>query len=408
MINLEYFIAKRLFSAKEENNTHSKAILRIAIFAIALSVSIMLLSVTVLTGFKNEIKDKIIGFGSHITITKLSDNNSYESEPISSSKEFYRDLIENKSISNISVFACKAGIIKTNHEISGVVLKGIGSDYNWSFFSKHLIKGKVLNINDSSLSNSVIISENISKKLKLSLDDDLVMYFAQKPTRVRKFKIVGIYNTNLSEFDKLYVFGDIQHIRELNSWRDDQIGGFEVSINRFDDLDNMTDHIYSKIDYDLNAQNIKEINPQLFDWLNLQNMNVRVILFLMLFVGVINMTTALLILILDRTQLVGVLKALGANNWSVRKIFLFGAVQLIIKGLILGNAIGLGLALFQKIFSFIRLDSDIYYMSTVPIYFDFVQILILNIGTIFICTIVLILPSIIITKITPVKAIRFE
>ena len=406
--NVEYFIAKRLFTAKEENNSYTKPILRIAILAISLSVAVMLISVIVVTGFKNDISNKIIGFGSHITISSFSDNQSYETEPIRIADSLYALILENPDIKHISSFATKAGIIKTNDEILGVVLKGISSNYDWTFFNNNLIEGKCLNLSDSLKTNQVIISENTANILKLGVGDDLIMYFVQDPPRARKFEISGIFNTALVDFDKLFVLGDIKHIQSLNNWNINQVGGVEITVNDFNNLELITEKIYKQIPYNLNAQSIKEKTPQIFDWLDLQDMNVRVILILMLIVGGINMITALLILILERTRLIGVLKALGARNWSIRRVFLYSAVHLIIKGLLLGNTIGLGFAFLQQKFSIISLDPATYYMDTVPIYFNFTHILLLNIGTIIVCYLILIIPSIIITKITPIKAIRFE
>jgi lipoprotein-releasing system permease protein len=406
-MNVEYFIAKRLFTAKEENKSYTKPILRIAILAIALSVAVMLLSVMVVTGFKNDISDKIIGFGSHITISSFSDNQSYETEPIQISESLYTSILEDPEVKHISTFATKAGIIKTNDEILGVVLKGVASDYDWTFFNNNLVAGECFNVSDSIKTNQVLISENSANTLDLGVGDDLIMYFVQNPPRVRKFEISGIYNTALTDFDKLFVMGDIKHIQSLNSWKNKQVGGVEIVANNFNDLELVTEAVYEKIPYNLNAQSIKEKTPQIFDWLDLQNINVRVILILMLIVGGINMITALLILILERTKMIGILKALGANNWSVRRVFLYSAVHLILKGLFWGNCIAIGFAFLQKKFSIISLDSNIYYMNTVPIDFDFTAILLLNVGTIIVCYLILIIPSIIITKITPVKAIRF-
>lgn len=407
IMNVEYFIAKRLFTAKEENKSYTKPILRIAILAIALSVAVMLLSVMVVTGFKNDISDKIIGFGSHITISSFSDNQSYETEPIQISDSLYTSILENPEVKHISTFATKAGIIKTNDEILGVVLKGVSSDYDWTFFNNNLVAGECFNVSDSIKTNQVLISENSANTLDLGVGDDLIMYFVQNPPRVRKFEISGIYNTALTDFDKLFVMGDIKHIQSLNSWKNKQVGGVEIVVNNFNDLELVTEAVYEKIPYNLNAQSIKEKTPQIFDWLDLQNINVRVILILMLIVGGINMITALLILILERTKMIGILKALGANNWSVRRVFLYSAGHLILKGLFWGNCIAIGFAFLQKKFSIISLDSNIYYMNTVPINFDFTAILLLNVGTIIVCYLILIIPSIIITKITPVKAIRF-
>ncbi|MBT5614775.1 MAG: ABC transporter permease [Flavobacteriales bacterium] len=407
-MNVEYFIAKRLFTAKEENNTYTKPILRIVILAIALSVAVMLISIMVVTGFKNDISDKIIGFGSHITISNFTNNQSYESEPISVEQDFYPSITAVEGVKHISTFATKAGIIKTADEIQGVVLKGVSSDYDWTFFKDNLVSGSVFEVNDSVKSNQILISENISKTLDLNVGDGLVMYFVQNPPRVRKFHISGIYNTAMSDFDKLFVLGDINHIQALNGWENNEVGGFEIQLTNFDDLDKITDEVYNLTPYNLNAQSIKEKTPQIFNWLDLQDVNVFVILILMLIVGVINMITALLILILERTKTIGILKALGATNWSVRKIFLYSAVNLIVKGLLVGNAIALSFAFLQKQFSLISLDPATYYMDTVPINFDLTYILLLNIGTVVVCYLVLIVPSVIITKITAIKAIRFE
>ena len=406
-MNVEYFIAKRLFTAKEENNSYTKPILRIAILAIALSVAVMLLSVMVVTGFKNDISDKIIGFGSHITISSFSDNQSYETTPIQISDSLYSSILEYPGVKQINTFATKAGIIKAHDEILGVILKGVSFNYDWTFFNNNLIAGKCFKVNDSIKTNQVLISENSANILQLGVGDDLIMYFVQDPPRVRKFEISGIYNTALYDFDKLFVIGDIKHIQSLNSWGDSSVGGVEISVNNFNNLDQITQKIYEKIPYNLNAQSIKEKTPQIFDWLDLQDVNVRIILILMLIVGGVNMITALLILILERTKMIGLLKAMGANNWSVRRVFLYSSLHLIFKGLFWGNFIALGLAFIQKRFSIISLDPNIYYMSKVPINFDFTNIVLLNIGTIIVCYLILILPSIIITKITPVKAIRF-
>jgi len=428
-MNIEYFIAKKLFTAKEENNSYTKPILRIAIFAIALSVSVMLISIIVVTGFKNVISDKIIGFGSHITISKFTNNQSYESEPVSIYQDFYPSINDNKDIKNINVFATKAGIIKTTEEVHGVVLKGVSSDYNWDFFESNLVAGEVLSLEDSIRSNDILISEEVANLLRLNVSDHVIVYFVQHPKAPRKLKIKGIYNTAMPDFDQLYVLGDIKHIQHLNGWGNDSVGGFEISINNFNDLDKITHNLYNQItlafnqeDFfmsddtivhpipymELHTQSIKEKIPQVFEWLDLQDINVRVILTLMLIVGVINMITALLILILERTRLIGILKALGATDWSIRKVFLYGAVHLIVKGLLLGNIIAFSFAILQRTFSFISLDPATYYMSTVPIYFNFTHILMLNIGTVVVCYLILIIPSIIITKITPIKAIRFE
>lgn len=407
-MNVEYFIVKRLIGAKEGNNRLSRPIIRIAILAIALSVAVMLISIGVVKGFKKDIADKVIGFGSHIQITAFSDNNSYETSAISKNQDFYPSIETESGIKHIEVFATKAGIIKTKEEIHGVILKGVDTDFDWTFFQENLIAGEVLSLNDSSTTNSVMISENIANSLRLKVADNLIMYFVQEPPRARKFEISGIYNTELEEFDELYVLGDIKQIQKLNAWGKDSVGGFALTINDFEELEKQTQMVYEKTPYNLNAQSTKELNPQIFDWLKLQDINVNVVIILMLIVAVINIITALLILILERTKLIGILKAIGQTNWSIRKVFLYNAIYLIIKGLFWGNFLGITLSLFQKQFHIISLNPATYYMKSVPIHLLLSDILILNLGVIITCFIILILPTYLITKITPIKAIRFE
>ncbi len=407
-MNVEYFISKRLFTAKEGNNRYTKPILNIAILAIALSLSMMLISIMIVSGFKQEISDKVIGFTSHITIVNYTDNQSYESEPVNINQDFYPSIINKEGVRHIQVFATKAGIVKTEEEILGTVLKGVGSDFNSLFFHQNLIEGEVPIYNDTATSNYVMISKKVSDLLSLKIEDKLIMYFVDDPPRVRKFIIHGIYETGFNDFDELVVLGDIKHIQKLNQWDSNQVGGFEIMLDDFDNIDEITDQIYEEIDYTLNAYSVKERMPHIFDWLNLQDINVKVILILMLIVAIVNMITALLILILERTRMIGILKAIGASNWSVRKVFLYNAMHLIVKGVFLGNILGLGFGFLQNNFSFISLDPDIYYMNKVPINFDFLNIIMLNLSTIIICYLVLIIPSILIARINPINAIRFE
>ena len=407
-MNVEYFIVKRLIGAKEGNNRLSRPIIRIAILAISLSMIVMLISIGVVKGFKKDIADKVIGFGSHIQITAFSDNNSYETKAISRNQDFYPSIEIENGIKHIEVFATKAGIIKTKEEIHGVILKGVDTDFDWAFFQENLIAGEVPSLNDSSTTNGVLISENIANYLQLKVADNLIMYFIQDSPRVRKFKISGVYNTDLEEFDELYVLGDIKQIQKLNDWGKDSVGGFSITINDFNDLKKQTQIVYKKTPYNLNAKSIKEISPKVFDWLKLQDINVNVVIILMLIVAAINIITALLIMILERTKLIGILKAIGQTNWSIRKVFLYNATYLIIKGLFWGNLLGISLSFLQKEFHIISLNPAIYYMKSVPIHLLLSDILILNLGVIITCFIMLILPTYLITKITPIKAIHFE
>ena len=406
-MNTSLFIAKRLYNAKENNNSYTRPIIRIAILAVALSVSIMLLSVFILSGFKAEISDKVFGFGGHINISKFSYNQSYENDPINYSNEIVSKIESIDDVENIQQFATKAGIIKKEEEILGVIIKGVGQDYNWKFFEKNLVLGE-LPIYDSVTSNKVLISENISKKMKLEIGDDLVMYFVQKPTRVRKFIISGIYKTGLTEFDEITVLADIKHIQKLNNWNNNQIGGYEVLLNNIDNLQYNSDLIDETIDFDLKAISIKDKYPQIFDWLRLQDFNVLIILILMLIVGGVNMITSLLIIILEKSRLIGVLKAIGATNWDIRKVFIYNSLYIISSGLLFGNLIALSFSIAQKYFNLIKLDENIYFMSYVPIKIEFLSLLSINIGTIIICYLILVIPSIVISKISPAKSIKFE
>ena len=409
-MNFEFFISKRLIRSKD-TESFSKPAVRIAILSIALGLAVMIISVAIVTGFKNQIADKVIGFGSHIRITKFDENTSFENQPISKKQPFYPSFNNVEGIRHIQVYATKAGIVKTENEIQGVVLKGVGSDYDWSFFKDKIIAGKPLKICDTAKTNDVLISKILATKLRLQVGDKLPMYFitdsASAPL-ARPFKVAGIYETGLEECDKMYVICDIAHIQKLNGWTKDQVAGFEILINDFGDLDKVGKYVYDHIDYTLNAQTIKQLYPQIFDWLALQDMNVIIILALMILVAGINMISTLLILILERTNMIGIFKALGTRNWSIRKIFLYNATYLIGKGLIWGNVIALALCIFQLQTGIFTLPQESYYVNVVPVNLNVFYILLINIGTLIISFLMLLVPSYVITRISPVKSIRFN
>ncbi len=408
-MKLEFFIAKSIISKNKAN--FSRPIIRIAIVSIALGVAVMILSIFIVTGFQTEIRNKVIGFGAHIQITNYNDNQSMESSPVSIKQPFYPSYNNKPGIKHIQVFATKAGIIKTDKDIEGIVLKGVGSDYDWTFFNDKMVKGKGFKVSDTGKINDVLVSLTLANKLRLDTGQSLVIYFinaGQTVPSVRKFKISGIYNTGLEEFDRMYVFSDIHHIQKLNNWDSTQVGGFEIAINNFKDLDNITTSIYNDIDYNLNCTNITQQNPQIFDWLAFQDINVRVIIIMMIIVAAINMISALLILIIEKTTLIGILKALGMNNWSVRKVFLINAAYLILRGLLWGNVIAIGLSLIQLKFGILKLDPDSYYVREVPINFDWTNLLLINLGTFGVCVLVLIIPTYVVTRISPIRAIRFN
>jgi len=414
-LNTELFIAQRIVTGKSTENRITRPVIKIAILGIALGLAVMIIAMAVVTAFKKEVRSKVIGFGSHIQIINYDTNTSYETSPIRKNQSFYPVIEDIPGIKHIQIFGIKAGIIKTKKEIQGVVLKGIGSDFNWDFFKKNLKEGSVFQVNDTTRTDKVLISKILSGLLQLKTGDSFVMYFVQDPPRMRKFTVSGIYETSLEDFDKTFVLADIKHIQRLNNWSPSQISGFEITIDKFRDLDKMTWLVRQKVGTSftknntrLRVENIREKYPQIFDWLNLQDLNVWIILILMLLVAGFNMISGLLILILERMNMIGILKALGARNWSIRKIFLYQSAYLVTKGLLWGNLIGLGLCYIQYHFGIIKLNPETYYLKTVPIHFSLTIILGLNIGTLLIIILILILPSYLISRISPVKTIRYE
>ena len=414
-MNLPYFIAKRLIKAKDDQKSFSKPINVIAIVGIALGLAVMIISVAVLTGFKKEIREKIVGFGGNIQIVNYDSNISYETSPIRQGREFVDKIKELPGVTHIEVFATKAGIISTGEEIQGVVLKGVGSDFDWGYFSKNMVEGVFFTVNDSVRTDEVIISKKISDMLRLKPGDSFNMHFIQDPPRVRRFNVAGIYETSLEEFDEIYVFCDINHIKRLNGWDDDQISGFEIFIDDFDELDRMTLAVRDAVGYSITEEeesykitNIRLKYPQIFDWLGFQDLNVAIIIVLMLIVAGFNMISGLLILILEKTNMIGILKALGSNDKTIRRTFLYQAAYLIAIGLAWGNLIGIGLALLQSTTGIISLDPTSYYLKSVPINLELTHVLLLNAGTMAIIIAMLLLPSKLISKITPVKAIRYD
>ncbi|MGB0917182.1 MAG: ABC transporter permease [Flavobacteriales bacterium] len=412
-MNTSFFIAKRLIRAggKAESNTISgtRPIVRIAIAGIALGLAVMIISMAIVTGFQKEITDKIVNFGSDIVITEYSNLNAIEPKPVSKIQDFYPSLAEVDGIKHIQVFATKAGIIKTDEEIEGVVVKGVGGDFDWSFFQKHLVEGNVFSTTDSSRSKNILISENISKKLKLAVGDRMEVFFIQnEKQRARVFDVTGIYKTGLAEYDDRYVITDITHIQRLNKWSKDQVAGFEVFVDDFSRLEELEDVVYHSIGTSLFSAHVKELQPQMFDWLDLQDMNVRVIIILMLVVAGFNMISALLIMIIERVYMIGTLKSLGMNDGKIQGIFIYQALYLTAVGLFWGNLIGIALCFIQHQFGIITLDEASYYVKVVPINLQVTHILLLNAGTLFFCFLMLLIPSMVVSRIQPLKAIRFS
>jgi len=376
---------------------------------IALGLTVMIVAVAIVTGFQQQIRNKVIGFGAHIQIAYFDSNNSFEFKPVDCNQPFLHALQKTNGIRHVQAFGTKAGMIKTKDQIQGVVLKGIDSDFDWSFFKDKLVEGSLFRVSDTKDNDSVIISKSLASLLNVHIGENLRMYFiVDNKARGRKFVISGIYDTGLAEFDLMYVYGDIGHIRKLNGWTKSQVSGFEVFINNFKQLDEMAAKVNDATGFDLKTQTIRELYPQMFDWLDLQDMNVIIILALMVLVAAITMISTLLILILERTQMIGTLKALGASDASVRKIFLYQAAFILGRGLLWGNIAGIALCLAQQQWGIMKLPQESYFVSVVPVNLSLIHLAIINTGTLIVCMMMLVLPSYVISRISPIKAIRFN
>jgi lipoprotein-releasing system permease protein len=404
-----------MIGSRKEGGSFSRSIVGIAMFGIAMSLAVMIVAVAIVTGFKRDISSKVTGFGAHIQILNLDSNLSYETAPIPGNLERVEKLKQLKGIKNVQPFAIKAGIIKTSDEIHGAVLKGIDGSYDWSFIKNNLSEGTLFTVNDSVRTDKVVLSGSTASLLNLGVGDRFTMYFIQDPPRARTFTISGIYNTSLEQFDLLYIFADIKQVQRLNNWDEGQVSGYEVLIDKMKDLPKLTEEVREQVAFEflddgsrLKVEPITKKNAQIFDWLNLQDMNVVVLIILMLLVAGFNMISGLLILILERTNMIGILKALGTNNVSIRKIFMYQSSYLTLLGLLWGNLFGLGICLAQKYLNLIPLDATSYYLDTVPINLNPFHLLILNAGTMIITFLFLLIPSGIIARISPDKSIRFN
>lgn len=383
--------------------------MRIAIAGVMLSLAVMIMSLAIIKGFKTEIQDKVRGFIGDIQIYRYDLNGSFEKSPFIPNDTTINNLKNNKQIVSFYPFATKPAIIVANGEVEGINFKGIDQTYDWSYLKKHLISGKVIDFSDSTKSaQQVMISDYTAKRLMLKTGDSFIMHFVQNPPRKRKLTIVGIYDIGIENLDKGFVIGDINLIRRLNNWLPQQTGGIEVRIKDFKILKPVADDVYANLELKLRSRSVEESTPEIFTWLSLLDVNTQVLLILMLIVGVINMVTALLIMILERTNMIGMLKAMGMKNSSMMKIFLYNAVYLVSIGLFLGNILGLGLCYLQQYTHVFKLDQSNYYLDHVPIEVHLTDVLLLNVATVVICTLVLIIPSMLVSRISPLKAIRFK
>ncbi len=411
-MNLEYFIAKRLITAKDYKSSISAPIIKIAIAAIGIGMVMMIVSVATGIGLQQKIREKVSAFNGHIIISNY-DNNQSEATltPIVKNQKFYPKFNSVAGISHIQAIATKAGIIRTEKAFEGIIFKGVGTDYKWDNIQEYLIAGHLPNLS-SQLNSEVVISQFLADRLQLKVGDAFNTFFIKENQNqlpnIRRFKITGIFNSGFQEFDATYIIGDIRHIQRINKWTPNEIGAFEIFVQDFNQIQAVGDEVYQRTPSNLDSKTIIEKYSYIFDWLQLFDFNIIVILGVMIVVATINMVVALLVLILERTQMIGILKALGASDWSVRKIFLYNAFYLILRGLLWGNGIGIGVLLIQKYFGVIQLNPENYYVNQAPVYFNLGYIAALNLLTITVCFLVLLIPSYIITKISPIKAIRYE
>ena len=411
-MNYEFFLAKRIIGSKAYKSSISAPIIKIGIAAIAIGIIVMMIAIATGIGLQQKIRDKVVAFNSHVTITNYDNNNSQESViPISKTEDFYPDFKAVEGVRYVQGVASKFGVIRTETDFEGLYLKGVGADYNWGYFKEFLIEGKLPDYTQKR-NEDVLISKYLANRLHFKVGDNFQMIFAkndpEKLPNIITYNIVGIYNSGFQELDAQYLIGDIRHLQRINRWDKDQVGHFEVFINDYSTLDKKGAEIHQNISSLLDSQTITDKYYSIFEWIKIFDKNIYGIIGIMILVAGINMITALLVLILERTKMIGVLKTLGSSNWSIRKLFLYNASYLILLGLLWGNILGLGLLFAQKYFKLFPLDPSVYYVSEAPVYISLGYILALNIGTLILCLLMLLVPSYIITKISPVKAIRFD
>ena len=411
-MNYEYFLAKRIIGNKSYKSSVSVPIIKIGIAAIAISTIVMLIAIATGIGLEHKIRDKAVAFNGHITISNFDSNASEGAQvPISKDQDFYPEFNSVEGVSHVQAVANKFGIIRTKTDFEGLFLKGVGTDYDWRYFKEFLIEGRLPKYTQK-YSNEVLISKYLADRLGFVIGDSFQMYFMKsdpsQPPSIMKYAVVGIFNSGFEELDKTYVLGDINHVQRLSRWSKDQVGNFEVFISNYNDLERIGNEVYAQTPSTLDAMTVKQKYATIFEWIPIFTTNIYGIIGIMILVGAINMITALLVLILERTQMIGILKALGSSNWSIRKLFLYNASYLIACGLFWGNLIGIGVLLLQKQFEFLKLDPSVYYVTVAPVYLDWTYVVLLNLMTFVLCLLMLLIPSFLISKIVPVKAIQFE
>lgn len=405
-MNLYYFISRKLHNVGK--NTFTFLVSRIAIYSIAIGLAVMLVSFSILEGFQQTIRDKIFSFGAHLQVTKYDTRRSYEETPFSKNISIYQDPSLVKDIKHVQVFSQNPGLLKTDEEIMGVIFKGIDRDFNIEMFRNNIVAGDFITFRDTVPSHEVLLSQKIADQIRLDVGDSVLIYFVQNPPRFRKLMVKGIYQTGLEELDELMILGDIALSRRINNWDENMVGGLEIFVKDFSRLDDAANRVYDAMEFDLQLEKVTDKYLQIFDWLVLLNRNVVIFFILILFVACFNMVSTLFIMIMERTNMIGVLKALGAANQQIQAIFIYNGLFIILKGMLLGNLIGLSCCFIQYYFQIIPLDPENYYMDRVPIEWNWLVIAGLNLMTFVLIALILILPVVIISRIKPIKSIKFN
>ncbi|MFA8450904.1 MAG: ABC transporter permease [Bacteroidales bacterium] len=396
---------------KGSSTGFSKPIVRLAVASVGLGLAVMLITISILFGFRNEIRNKVIGFDNDLQIVPYDNNYSFEANPVDVHQDFYPALNDYPGVEYIQPYAQKAGLIKTESQIQGVLLKGVGAHYNLDFLQKNLVSGKIPVFNDSIRSSEILISDKLAKKLHFKVGSDLRIYFVSKDRDIpigRKLKVAGIYDSGLGDLDQLYIIGDIKQVQKLNRWNESQVAGFEIKLDKSEDMERIKQELYYNMPYDLYLQTIVQKYPSVFQWLKLLDTNVYVILVLMIIIGIITMISTLLVIILERTFMIGVLRTLGAKRKSIQRVFVYNAIFIIGRGMLWGNVIGLAVIILQNVFGIIHLDPNVYFVSTVPMSLKWMYFILINVGTFLICSFFMLFPTYLVSKINISKAIRFK
>jgi lipoprotein-releasing system permease protein len=405
-MNTEYLLAQKI--RKTKGKTFSSSVINIGITSIAIGVAAIILSFSVLLGFKDTIKEKLFSMSAHLQVSKITLNQSFEEAPFLNTPESIKNIANNENIASFNAIALKSALLKSDEEISGVLLKGVDNNYDWSVFESNMVEGRRINFDSSSYSKDIILSSTLKKLLNVNLNDDLLIYFIQDPPRARKVKIVGIYETGIEDIDKSYALVDLNLIRRINNWKENEVGHLEIFLKDFNSINTSTSSLYNDIPQDQRIHKITQLLPQFFDWFNLLDRNIIIVLFLIIVVASFNMVSVLLIMIMERTPMIGLLKALGARNTFIQKVFISNALIIILKGLAIGNLLAISFCYVQDKFKLIPLDPENYYMSYVPISWHWPTFVFVNVATILVVGIIVILPTISIVRIRPVKALKYK